>query len=146
MRSFVNIIIPRVSNRPLYCEFLEVAFEKQKMLKIFINVFLPNQVCLEGKNHNAFINNASTSVYKNPNFFGKSQEEHLTLVPCPFNSPSRWNCKRKTGRGLKCTKIFASYTFVVTEFHAYLWTRSWRWKGDYPHRYTFFFTWVEGTR
>ena len=36
MRYFVNSIIFRVSNRLLYCMFIEVDFEKLKMLEIFI--------------------------------------------------------------------------------------------------------------
>ena len=40
MRSFINSTIPRVSHRPLYCVFIEIDFEKYKMLKIF--TFLQN--------------------------------------------------------------------------------------------------------
>ena len=37
MRYFANSIIFRVSNRLLYCVFIEVDFEKQKMIEIFIS-------------------------------------------------------------------------------------------------------------
>ena len=36
MKYFVNSIISRVSHRLLYCVFIEVDFEKYKMLEIFI--------------------------------------------------------------------------------------------------------------
>ena len=58
MRYFVNSIIPRVSHRPLCCVFIEVDFEKQKMLEMF--TFLPNQVKLECKNQHAVITNTNT--------------------------------------------------------------------------------------
>ena len=36
MRYFVNNILFRVSHRILYCVFIEVDFEKMKMLEVFI--------------------------------------------------------------------------------------------------------------
>ena len=36
MRYFVNSIILRVPHRLLYCVFIEVDFEKKKMLEMFI--------------------------------------------------------------------------------------------------------------
>ena len=42
MRSFVNSIIPWVSHRPLCCVFIEVDFEKKKVIEKFI--FLQKQV------------------------------------------------------------------------------------------------------
>ena len=71
MRYFVNSIIFRVSHRLLYCVFIEVDFEKQKMLEIFI--FLHKKVNLERKTQHPVITHANTSNgIKIPTFFEKN--------------------------------------------------------------------------
>ena len=71
MRYFVNTIISRVSNRLLYCVFIEVDFEKLKVLEIFI--FLQKLIKLERKTQYVVITHANTSNgIKIPTFFGKS--------------------------------------------------------------------------
>ena len=67
MRYFVNSIIFRMPHRLLYCAFIEVDFEKWKMLEIFI--FLQ----LERKTRHAVFTHANTSNgMKIPTFLEKS--------------------------------------------------------------------------
>ena len=67
----MNSIIFKVSHRLLYCVFIKVDFEKQKMLEIFI--FLQKKVNLERKTQHAVITHANTfNGTKIPTFLEKS--------------------------------------------------------------------------
>ena len=81
----MNSIISRVSHRLLYCVFIEVDFEKYKMLEIF--KFLQKEINLECKTQHAFITHANTSDgIKIPTFLGKSWGMMLHLTSAPLRN------------------------------------------------------------
>ena len=109
MRYFVNSIIFRVSyNRLLYCVFIEVDFEKKKMLEIFI--FLQKEVNLERETQHAVITHVNTSNGIKILTFLEKVGDDVILVQCPFNwrwlipwtkyvsEPCRWFCFRGNTR------------------------------------------------
>ena len=63
---FVNSIIPRVSQRPLCCVFIEVDFEKQKMLEMLI--FLPMYIKVKGLGCSHYQHFSGVEIF---NFFEK---------------------------------------------------------------------------
>ena len=79
----MNSIIFRVSHRLLYCVFIEVDFEKWKMLETFI--FLQKYVNLERKTQHAVITHVNTSNgIKISTFWGKSWWVMLFLSNAPL--------------------------------------------------------------
>ena len=88
MRYFVNNIISRVSNRLLYCVFIEVDFENRKCYSYFFK----KSVNSEHKTQHTVITHANTfNGIKIPTFFWKKLGDQkkvggdVILVQCPFN-------------------------------------------------------------
>ena len=79
MTYFVNSIIFRVPHGLLYCVFIEVDFEKYKMLEIFI--YLQKKLNIERKTQHAVITHANTSnCIKIQLFFEKKVGDDVILA------------------------------------------------------------------